>query len=259
MAAAGGTIRGVAEWRIDDLARVAGTTVRNVRVYQDRGLLPAPRREGRVGWYDEHHLSRLRLIARLLERGYTFAHIAELQQAWESGRDLAQVLGLEDALTRPWSEEEPERFGLSELRAMFGKGFTPGVVERVISLGLLRREGTRLVARSPQLLRAGAALAGLGMPLPAVLDVAEGLQRDMDAIAARFVTAFLDNVVGPLGPDGLPRPEDVAGAVEAVEQLRPLAQTAVDAVLAQAMERQVSAVMGEAVTTALRGRRDIAG
>ena len=31
----------MAEYRIDDLARAAGTTVRNVRAYQDRGLLPA--------------------------------------------------------------------------------------------------------------------------------------------------------------------------------------------------------------------------
>src|SRR5204863_6803631 len=69
--------RAVAEYRIDDLARAAGTTVRNVRVYQDRGLLPPPRREGRTGLYGEPHLARLRLIGQLLEKGYTFAHIAE--------------------------------------------------------------------------------------------------------------------------------------------------------------------------------------
>ena len=43
----------MAEYRIDDLAREAGTTVRNVRVYQDRGLLPPPRREGRAGIYSD--------------------------------------------------------------------------------------------------------------------------------------------------------------------------------------------------------------
>jgi DNA-binding transcriptional MerR regulator len=32
----------VAEWSVDELARAAGTTVRNVRVYQDRGLLDPP-------------------------------------------------------------------------------------------------------------------------------------------------------------------------------------------------------------------------
>ncbi|MGZ6833811.1 MAG: MerR family transcriptional regulator, partial [Mycobacteriaceae bacterium] len=66
------------EYRIDDLARLAGTTVRNVRVYQDRGLLPGPRKQGRTGWYSESHLARLKLIGRLLDRGYTFATIGEL-------------------------------------------------------------------------------------------------------------------------------------------------------------------------------------
>lgn len=32
--------------RIEELAEVAETTVRNVRAYQERGLLPSPRREG---------------------------------------------------------------------------------------------------------------------------------------------------------------------------------------------------------------------
>jgi hypothetical protein len=54
---------------IDQLAREAGTTVRNVRAYQERGLLPPPDREGRVGVYGEGHLARLRLIASLAERG----------------------------------------------------------------------------------------------------------------------------------------------------------------------------------------------
>lgn len=41
------------EYRIDELARLAGSTVRNIRAYQDRGLLPPPRLAGRVGLYDD--------------------------------------------------------------------------------------------------------------------------------------------------------------------------------------------------------------
>jgi len=83
------------EYRIDELARLAGTTVRNVRAYQDRGLLPPPRRSGRVGLYTRQHLARLELITRLLERGYTLANIGELISAWEAGTDVAGLLGLE--------------------------------------------------------------------------------------------------------------------------------------------------------------------
>ena len=51
----------MADYRIDDLARAAGTTVRNVRAYQERGLLPPPRREGRVALYGDAHLARHRV------------------------------------------------------------------------------------------------------------------------------------------------------------------------------------------------------
>jgi len=38
------------EYRIGELAREAGITVRTLRYYQERKLLPPPRREGRIGW-----------------------------------------------------------------------------------------------------------------------------------------------------------------------------------------------------------------
>ena len=41
------------EYRIDDLAREAGTTTRNIRGYQDRGLIPRPIRRGRIAVYIE--------------------------------------------------------------------------------------------------------------------------------------------------------------------------------------------------------------
>ncbi len=92
---------GVIEYSIDELARAASTTVRNVRAYQDRGLLPPPERRGRVGIYGESHLSRLRIIGQLLARGFTLVSIGELINAWESGSDLGGLLGLESAVSSP--------------------------------------------------------------------------------------------------------------------------------------------------------------
>ncbi|MCK5752949.1 MAG: MerR family transcriptional regulator, partial [Mycobacterium sp.] len=75
----------MAEYRINELAEVSGVSVRNIRVYQDRGLLPPPKIKGRTGWYSTEHLVRLNLISRLLERGYTFATISELLLAAHYG------------------------------------------------------------------------------------------------------------------------------------------------------------------------------
>lgn len=85
----------MSEYRIDDLARAAGTTARNVRSYQERGLLPVPTaRAGRALIYDDTHLERLKLIDALLQRGFTTAHIADFITSWETGKDLVDVLGL---------------------------------------------------------------------------------------------------------------------------------------------------------------------
>jgi DNA-binding transcriptional MerR regulator len=59
------------EYRIGELAREAGIRVRTLRFYHERKLLPPPRREGRIGWYSEAHLTRLRMIGQLLDRGQT--------------------------------------------------------------------------------------------------------------------------------------------------------------------------------------------
>jgi DNA-binding transcriptional MerR regulator len=237
----------VADYRIDDLARQAGTTVRNVRAYQDKGLLPPPRRDGRVGVYSETHLSRLRLIAQLLDRGYTLANIAELLDAWERGRDLQTVLGLENIVSSPWSDEVPAYITFAELEELL-----PGVdrrfVEKAAALGLLEVEGDRLRVPSPRLLHAGAELLAAGVPTAAVLDHAVALRRDMERIARRFVrlAAFhaLDHYlrrVEELSDD------ELSELVVLIRRLRPLAQMAVDAELARAMERQTLAFAGDRI------------
>ncbi|MFN3430048.1 MAG: MerR family transcriptional regulator [Candidatus Sericytochromatia bacterium] len=114
----------MAEYRIDDLARAADTTVRNVRAYQDRGLLAPPRRQGRVALYDDRHLARLKLINQLLDRGYPLGAIRELTEAWDGGRSLGAVLGLVSEMRGPWSDEVPERLDRPALLAMFAPAVT---------------------------------------------------------------------------------------------------------------------------------------
>jgi DNA-binding transcriptional MerR regulator len=79
---------------VDQLARAAGTTTRQVRALQSQGLLPHPRLVGRTGYYDHDHLGRLRAILRLQAEGFSLAAIAALIRAWETGATLEQVLGL---------------------------------------------------------------------------------------------------------------------------------------------------------------------
>lgn len=235
----------MAEYRIDELARLADTTVRNVRVYQDRGLLSPPRREGRVGIYTEAHLARLRLIAQLLSRGYTFANISELVSVWERGGDLNDVLGFESAVGDPWSDEIPAHLTFEELVELFRGDVTDENIERALAMGLLEPDGERFRAPSPRLLHAGAELAAAGMPVSRVLDVAERLSGHIDEASEELVREIADHILTEHAPEGLLQGDDIAQAADLVRRLRPLAETAVDAMLARSMARHIQEVIGE--------------
>lgn len=246
------------EYRIDELARVSRTTVRNIRAYQDRGLLPPPRRQGRVGLYSDAHVARLRLINGLLERGYSLANIGELVEAWQRGHNVGELLGLEAALTDPWSTEDEARISPEDLVAMFGEAASAEALHGAVRLGILEPadDGYRVV--SPRLLEAGAELARAGVPPARVLELARALRRDMDRVARRFVDLVAEEVLDPLG-EPLPKHE-VARLTELVRRLRPLAAKAVDAELARAMERRVEEELGERLGRMLtRTRRSNAG
>src|ERR1019366_8241637 len=81
-------------WKVDEFARVTGTTTRQVRSLQTQGLVPHPNLVGRTGYYDADHLDRLRAILRLQDEGFSLAALAMLLRAWESDLTLAEVLGL---------------------------------------------------------------------------------------------------------------------------------------------------------------------
>src|SRR5688572_9003591 len=65
-------------YRVGELADAAGVSVELVRSYQSKGLLDAPRRNGRVALYDERHLDRLKAIKSLKDQGYSLKAIAGL-------------------------------------------------------------------------------------------------------------------------------------------------------------------------------------
>lgn len=235
-----------AEYRLDDLAHAAGVTVRNVRAYAERGLLPAPRRVGRINLYDETHLGRLRLINRLLERGYTVAHIADFIDTWEGGHDLGQTLGLEAALLAPSSGELPEELGRADLEELFGSQVDERDIERAIELGLLSQtEDGRFRVHRPRLLRAGAELLDIGMPLPAVLDLAGRMREQINAVAQTFVSTVANHVLAQHEPGWRPSDEEIPALVALVERLRPLARVAVDAELTDGIEAEISDFVGE--------------
>ncbi|MGW7001861.1 MerR family transcriptional regulator [Streptomyces sp. NPDC054933] len=224
-------------YRIEDLARESGATVRTIRAYLDRGLLPKPERRGRANLYGYVHLARLRQIAELLERGYTLASIKELLEAWDAGTGLGGVLGLVSEVDQPWSDERPARIGRCELIEAFGGVADDGAIAEAVELGVLETvpdTDEEFVVPSPQELAVAAELHAAGVPLRAISGHLRELRGQVEHIAERFLEFTTEYVFQPY----LDHPPTEAEATEAaalVRRLRPLAQQTVDAELARAM------------------------
>ena len=233
------------EFTIDELARAAETTVRNVRSYQDRGLIDPPERRGRVGIYTQAHLGRLKLINHLLGRGYTLANIQELLKAIVEGHDLRSILGLESAIASPWSDESPKHYSLLALAKLFGRAMSRQALARAISLGLLEPDGLGYLARSPKALLAGAQMAKAGFSLIEVLDIIERARPHTQAMADDLVSMVVREL-DKYGSD-LPPVEDVPRLVDVIWRIRPLALVAVEAELMRALETAANKYLGDRV------------
>ena len=223
------------EWSVDELARRGGTSVRNVRLYQERGLLPPPRRDGRRGWYNQDHLDRLRLVLSMLRRGYPITAIRELVDALAGGRTLADVLGFEEALAEPFVTEEPRKLTPDELLELFPDAALENL-QRAVELELLVPDDDGFVAPSPALLESGAQLVADGVPLEAVLDAAAEIRAATDRLAERFVALFTDHVWQPFVDAGMPA-DQLPRITALLQRQRPLVAKAVMPALAQAMQR----------------------
>jgi DNA-binding transcriptional MerR regulator len=236
----------VAEYRIDELARLAGTSVRNIRYYQDNRMLPPPRRAGRVGLYGDAHLTRLRLITRLLERGYTAANITELVGAWEQGRDLSDVLGLERELSGFLSDEPPTYLTAEELCALFGEPASQsGLVDKVVHAGLATPEGGRYRLASPRTVHAIAEVIRGGAPLAAVLDLVGQVLGNLDDAVRGFIHDLAEHVLRDRELDWLPSPAEIPELTALVQKLKPMANTAVTAALSLSLDRYAEDALGE--------------
>lgn len=238
------------EYTIDELAREASTTVRNVRAYQDRGIIPPPERRGRAGVYNAEHLSRLRIIGQLLARGYTLSSIGELIEALEQGQNLAQVIGIESAVSSPWTDEEPVRYTLPDLVKLFDGNFDPRTLTQVVDLEILQQEGGKFRAPSPKMIHAAAELVRIGIPLADMLNVVSLLRANVERAAEAMVQLIDRHLLDKYG-DGLPPPEESAEIGDLIWRLRPLVEMAVHAEVSRAMQRAASQHLGDRLSHVL--------
>jgi DNA-binding transcriptional MerR regulator len=228
---------------IDELARTAGMTARNIRAHQSRGLLPPPDIEGRTGYYGREHVARLEVITGLQAAGFNLEAIKRLIEAAPSAAP-DELLAFGRAILRPWESEGPRVYGAGELAEWFGGTVDPQVVARAVALGVIVPiDDGRYEVPSPTLLRAGADVAALGIPLERVLDVLEELTNHARGIARSFVSLFLEGVWQPFQRQGAPEDQWLQ-VHRTLERLRPLASEALMAAFNHLMTETVEEAFG---------------
>src|ERR1700759_4107750 len=157
-------------------------SVRNIRNHQSRGLLPPPEVRGRVGYYGDAHVERLRLIQQLQAEGFKLDPINQL-----GGDGADQLVGLRRLITAPWETEAPE--------IVDADGFDEATLKRAVKLGILVPLGDgRYEAPSPALIRAAAEVMARGISLDAALDTIEKVQKACTQASKAFVELFVEEL-----------------------------------------------------------------
>jgi len=233
------------ELTVDELAARVGVTVRNVRAYSARGLLPPPRMAGRTGYYGREHVARLLLVREMLAEGYSLAMI-ERTLASAPSTASSTTLALHRALLSPWLPPEPEVMTGAELAARAGVAEDTALVDRLVELGLVERvdEGVLRVL-DPAMLTAGLQVVALGVPPVDLIEAQRRVNEHVREIAQTYVGMFLrsdwESLVHSGGPDQL---EQVRSTVA---RLQPAAAQA----LLAAFRTEMAAAVAEAVETVL--------
>jgi len=173
------------EYRIEQLARASGMAVDTIRFYQGKGLLDAPRREGRVTWYAESHLERLGRIRELQRRGFTLTVIRRFLEGELEPSDESLVA----AVTRPSS---PQTLTLDELAER--SGVAVPLLKNLEQAGLLVPiEGGDVPlypADDLDAIAAGMKLIAAGVPLGPLIELASEYADATDRVARKAVDLF---------------------------------------------------------------------
>lgn len=227
---------------VDQLAAKVGMTVRNVRAYAGRGLIPPPRLAGRTGYYDQDHVARLTLVRELLGKGYTLAAVERMMSELPDG---ALALGVFETLVNPWTPAEPEVLDEFQLAERAGVPHDPAVIDQLVELGIAERQDDgRLRISNPDLLRTGLEVIKLGVPMQAIFEMLPKLFAQADAVAKTYVELFRSTVWRDFADAGLPA-DGWPEIQRTLEGIIPLAGQALVAAFREAMAREIEQVAYE--------------
>lgn len=223
---------------IDQLAHRTRITIRTIRFYASRGLLPPPQLRGRTGLYGPDHVARLDLVSELSALGFTLAAIEAQMQRLPPGA-TADDLALQRALLTPWVPEQIEEVTPAELDRRAGRPLAADDLDALEGLGVIRRldgDGVRLYGSA--VLAEGLAILDSGLP-GEVWKRAHGIiERHTTALAEELMAMFQEEVLQPYRDRGRPT-EERGRLASALAQLKPITVRGVVTAFGRAVNRTI--------------------
>ncbi len=228
---------------IDQLSERTGITVRTIRFYTSRGLLPAPQLRGRTGLYGPEHVARLELVTELTGLGFTLAAI-ESQLDKLPATAGAEELALQRALLTPWVPEQIEEIDAVELDRRAGRTLAPAELDALEGLGVLTRldDGT-LRIHGTATLGEGLAVLDSGLPAETWKRAHEIIDKHTTALAEDLMAMFQAEVLQPYRDRGRPADER-SRLAEAFSQLKPITVRGVVTAFGRAVNRTIRERVG---------------
>lgn len=215
---------------LDELCERVSLTVRTVRFYTSRNLIPSPVRHGRQGFYTRDHIARIELLQDLQGHGFTLSAIEKYMASIPADASPGDI-ALQRTLLAPWSTELPVELDLAGLEARAGRALSEDDLEILTALGIISRSGTELRASVSQL-PVGVELLELGFPHEAALATARIYGEHGRRVADELYDVFR-TMVWPAHKAAAAEPDQL---IEVLGRLKPVSVASLTAAYEAGMD-----------------------
>ncbi|HEX6238249.1 MAG TPA: MerR family transcriptional regulator [Acidimicrobiales bacterium] len=227
-------------YTVDEVADLTGTSVRTIRWYQSEGLVPPPRRDGRVARYSSEHVARLEVIRDLQAHGLTLTAVRRLLDRAPDSAAATALAFVQAAVSHSRDRDDVEVVDAVDGSARLGVRPSDRTAGELESLGIIEvQPDGRWRILAPAAFSAAQELAALGVPAERRLEVTQQLRAHTEAMAEVVTELFVEHLWRP-STRGDQDPDWVA-LTSAIARLRPLATTTVAAFFDDALGRAAEA------------------
>lgn len=202
---------------LEQLSSRVGMSVRSIRFYTARGLVPPPIRRGRAGFYASDHVARLELVQELQAHGFTLSAIERYLTGIPADATPGDI-ALRRTMLAPWSADQPTELTRAELERRADRRLSEADLETLTALGVVAPAGSGRYRVATSQLSVGLGLLDLGLPLEAARAAAD-IYRDHGRQIAHELYELFRTMVWPVYQEAGASPEAIQ---QVVERLKPL-------------------------------------